>query len=97
MKIDNEKFKNRSMFFTMNKPSITPPEERLDAPYANLAQEDLEQYQGKVIAVDRNGAGIIGAEDTIEDLRRLMELTHPNVDYRTLPVADLSGVVNKAN
>ena len=68
----------------------TPLAERTDAPYANLTAKDLEQHQGRVIAVDRGGAGIVEVADTVDAVRALMELNHPDQDYRTLPISNLS-------
>ncbi len=81
----------------MRAPS-TPPSERLDTPYADITAADLMENVGRVTAVDRRGRGIIETADTVDDLRALMALVHPdNQDYRTLPIADLSGVVHKAD
>lgn len=65
----------------------TPPSERLLAPYADVSLEELAANAGKVVAVDRYGAGILESADTISQLRALMEQNHPDTpDYRTLPV-----------
>lgn len=66
----------------------------MNAPYANLTLQDLQQYQGRVIAVDQSGTGIIKVADTIDALRSVMQSDHSNQSYRTLPIPDLSRVVD---
>ena len=80
------------MDVAMNNTRVTQPSDRDRAVFADLDPEVLAELRGKAVAVDCETRKILESAATVAELRNLMELRHPNISYRALPVGDLSRV-----
>lgn len=84
------------MEIAMKQERLTPESDRITATYANLTQNELREYVGKVIAVSTANGEILESADSVVALREIMELRFADVCYRTLPITDLSKVTDFA-
>lgn len=63
-------------------------------PFDVVTPQELEQYAGQFVAINRDGTGIVDAAPTFEGLVAKMT-DRPEIRYRVFPVGNLAGITRE--
>jgi hypothetical protein len=72
-------------------PNTAHIEEIFGNPFDGISAEELSMHAGKLVAIAKDGSGILGSADTVEELYAVVSDQHPDQSgYLVQSVPDMS-------